>query len=86
MGPIPVVEIEPTSEYNLSTGGECGISLKPGGPDNIISDGILAFIAKWILIVDHGFIFNSMDRDNIFEYVYEIALISRDSLYGLSVG
>jgi len=26
MGPIPVIEIEPTSEYNLSTDGEYSIS------------------------------------------------------------
>jgi hypothetical protein len=46
MGYIPVIKIEPTSEYNLSTDGEGSISLKPGGSDNIISDGILAFIVN----------------------------------------
>ena len=37
---IPVIEIEPTSEYNPSTDSECSINLKPGRSDNIIIDMI----------------------------------------------
>ncbi|MCD4846003.1 MAG: hypothetical protein K8R25_16110 [Methanosarcinales archaeon] len=38
-----MIEMQSTSEYNMSTDGECSI-IKLVGPDNIISDGILVFI------------------------------------------
>ncbi|KAF5425862.1 hypothetical protein C5S42_09365 [Candidatus Methanomarinus sp.] len=45
--------------------------LYPGGPDNIISNELLAFIVNGALMVDQGFIFNSVDSNSILEYVME---------------
>ncbi|MCD4846061.1 MAG: hypothetical protein K8R25_16405 [Methanosarcinales archaeon] len=45
--------------------------LFPGGPDNIISNELLAFIVNGALMVDQGFVFNSVDSNSILEYVME---------------
>jgi hypothetical protein len=45
--------------------------LYPGGPDNIISNELLAFIVNGALMIDQGFIFNSVDSNSILEYVME---------------
>jgi hypothetical protein len=52
--------------------------LYPGGPDNIISNELLAFIVNGALMVDQGFIFNSVDSNSILEYVME----SKRIIYG----